>query len=118
METKEESPTMKFIKKLLKEAGTGCIELKGSCQSCSKEVKVFVWARDMGVEGTGGIIVGKELDALPEFKCMECLNRDGGRISPTRTEVYSRVVGYLRPVKGYNKGKKEEFHMRKNYKLS
>lgn len=31
----------------------------------------------------------------------------------TRCEVYSRVVGYLRPVQGWNKGKKEEFKLRK-----
>ncbi|VVB54951.1 Vitamin B12-dependent ribonucleoside-diphosphate reductase [uncultured archaeon] len=33
-------------------------------------------------------------------------------------EVYSRIVGYLRPVKHWNPGKKEEFTMRKSYKLS
>ena len=33
-------------------------------------------------------------------------------------EVYSRVVGYLRPVQNWNKGKKEEFAMRKNMKMS
>lgn len=33
------------------------------------------------------------------------------------TEVYSRVVGYLRPVMQWNKGKKEEFHMRKGFKV-
>ncbi len=31
------------------------------------------------------------------------------------TEVYSRVVGYLRPVAQWNKGKKEEYKMRKEY---
>lgn len=31
----------------------------------------------------------------------------------TKCEVYSRVVGYLRPVQNWNKGKKEEFAMRK-----
>ena len=31
------------------------------------------------------------------------------------TEVYSRVVGYLRPVDQWNGGKKEEFRSRKNY---
>lgn len=31
----------------------------------------------------------------------------------TKCEVYSRVVGYLRPVQGWNKGKKEELAMRK-----
>ena len=34
-----------------------------------------------------------------------------------KTEVYSRVVGYLRPVSGWNKGKKEEFTKRKPYKV-
>lgn len=33
------------------------------------------------------------------------------------TEVYSRVVGYLRPVKQWNNGKQAEFGMRKTYKL-
>ncbi len=32
-----------------------------------------------------------------------------------KCEVYSRVVGYLRPVQGWNKGKKEEYAMRKVY---
>jgi len=31
-------------------------------------------------------------------------------------EVYSRVVGYLRPIKQWNHGKKEEFRMRKTFK--
>jgi ribonucleoside-triphosphate reductase len=30
-------------------------------------------------------------------------------------EVYSRVVGYLRPVKQWNKGKQEEFRIRKTF---
>ena len=36
----------------------------------------------------------------------------------TNCEVYSRVVGYLRPVQNWNKGKKEEFSMRKNIKMT
>ncbi len=34
-----------------------------------------------------------------------------------RTEVYSRVVGYLRPVKQWNNGKQAEFDMRMTFKL-
>ena len=30
-------------------------------------------------------------------------------------EVYSRVVGYLRPLKQWNKGKQEEFKMRRMF---
>jgi ribonucleoside-triphosphate reductase len=40
------------------------------------------------------------------FSCPDC-----GR----ETEVYSRVTGYLRPVKNYNVGKKEEYRERKKY---
>lgn len=35
----------------------------------------------------------------------------------TKCEVYSRVVGYLRPVQGWNKGKKEEFALRKTMNI-
>lgn len=31
----------------------------------------------------------------------------------SKCEVFSRVVGYMRPVQNWNKGKKEEFAMRK-----
>jgi len=40
------------------------------------------------------------------YTCPEC---------GAETEVYSRVVGYLRPVKQWNKGKREEFRNRKTF---
>lgn len=42
------------------------------------------------------------------FNCPQC---------GTPAEVWSRVVGYLRPVQNYNKGKKEEYLTRKKFKL-
>jgi ribonucleoside-triphosphate reductase len=35
-----------------------------------------------------------------------------------KTEVYSRVVGYHRPVKNWNKGKQEEFKDRREYNIA
>jgi len=32
-----------------------------------------------------------------------------------KTEVYSRIVGYFRPVENWNEGKKQEFTDRKVY---
>lgn len=32
-------------------------------------------------------------------------------------EVYSRIVGYHRPIKNWNKGKKAEFRDRKSFDL-
>ena len=42
------------------------------------------------------------------FKCPKC---------GEKSEVYSRIVGYLRPVDQWNLGKKAEFEMRKTYKI-
>jgi ribonucleoside-triphosphate reductase len=33
------------------------------------------------------------------------------------SEVYSRVVGYLRPVNQWNEGKVEEFKLRKTFRI-
>lgn len=42
------------------------------------------------------------------FTCPEC---------DSSCEVYSRVVGYIRPVQQWNKGKKKEFADRKEFKI-
>ncbi len=49
-----------------------------------------------------------------KFKCIDCYETENG-ISQ-KCEVYSRVVGYLRPVQQWNKGKVSEYKRRKNYK--
>jgi len=39
-------------------------------------------------------------------------SKGGNRIKAIKTEVYSRIVGYYRPVQSWNKGKREEFSQR------
>jgi len=41
-----------------------------------------------------------------KFRCDDC---------GSETEVYSRIVGYYRPVGNWNKGKREEYFMRKTF---
>lgn len=41
------------------------------------------------------------------------LKKEMAETKGTRREVYSRVCGYLRPVQNWNKGKQEEFGLRK-----
>jgi len=48
-----------------------------------------------------GYIVGER------FKCPKCNKA---------AEVYSRIVGYYRPIQNWNEGKREEFKQRKEYK--
>jgi len=35
----------------------------------------------------------------------------------TRCEIYSRVVGYMRPIKQWNLGKRQEFKDRKMFNI-
>jgi hypothetical protein len=35
-----------------------------------------------------------------------------------RTEVWTRVMGYFRPVSGFNKGKKSEYVSRKEFTVA
>ena len=42
-------------------------------------------------------------------------NKDGKEIERTPCQVFTRVMGYLRPVNQYNIGKKSEFYSRKYF---
>ena len=46
---------------------------------------------------------------------IETLKEEIKDVHGTPCQVYSRVVGYLRPVQSYNIGKVEEFRVRKYY---
>ena len=58
--------------------------------------------------------MSKEEKAVLETKIIK-LKKEKNEIKGTPCEVYSRVVGYLRPVQSWNKGKQEEFKMRKHF---
>lgn len=45
---------------------------------------------------------------------LEEKNIERVKVCAVRAEVYSRVVGYYRPVRAWNEGKREEFRER-NY---
>ncbi|HHE64998.1 MAG TPA: ribonucleoside triphosphate reductase, partial [Bacteroidetes bacterium] len=62
----------------------------------------FTFSPTFSICKTHGYIDGEH------YKCPHC----------KRTcEVYSRVVGYLRPVQQWNDGKKAEFDLRKSFKM-
>jgi anaerobic ribonucleoside-triphosphate reductase len=65
-------------------------------------IPYFTFSPTFSVCPTHGYLHG-ELDICP--KCGE------------ECEVYSRIVGYLRPLKQWNRGKQEEFKMRKMFKV-
>ena len=48
-------------------------------------------------------------------KCRTCHEANPTLSDFQKTEVYSRVVGYIRPVEQWNKGKQEEYQDRMEY---
>lgn len=50
-------------------------------------------------------------------KEIEMTKEELENVSGTETEVYSRIVGYYRAVKNWNKGKREEFNNRKLFEV-
>lgn len=51
------------------------------------------------------------------LKCKSCYQKNPGLTNFRNCEVYSRVVGYLRPVQQWNDGKQLEYQKRKEYKI-
>ncbi len=51
------------------------------------------------------------------FKCDDCFQKNKEIANYKECEIYTRIVGYLRPVKQYNPGKQQEYKERTEYKI-
>lgn len=107
--------TEAFLLSLIDRAGEDMISVEGDCQHCKTRVVLdvdLVSHDTVEVNGNGGmkyyVTQGK-----PAFICSDC--HDKGLRLGTPCEVFSRVCGYLRPVKNWNPGKKEEFQLRTTF---
>jgi len=47
----------------------------------------------------------------------QTMSKEVLKVKRVPTEIYSRVVGYFRPVSNWNEGKRAEFADRKEFKL-
>jgi len=76
--------------------------LKGLVKKICENYRLpyFTFSPSFSVCSNHGYLTGEQ------SKCPECQGD---------CEIYSRVVGFLRPVEQWNKGKKAEFAMRKQY---
>lgn len=81
------------------------------CRDCGKKIEIEDDKIKNGVllkyDDAGNII---EI-----FKCGECYKRNPALTNFRKCEVYSRIVGYLRPVQQWNIGKKQEYQERKEF---
>lgn len=83
------------------------------CHDCGKSIEIS----DKEIENGVLLIYEKENEEIKAYKCNECYDKDSLLRNYQPTEVYSRIVGYLRPVQDWNEGKKQEHSERKTFTI-
>ncbi len=89
---------------------------KGSCHDCQCDVEVTAGLEADGIHIIGGSIYEPEKNKF-FMKCDDCFKKDSVLRNYQACEVYSRVVGYLRPVGQWNNGKAAEYQDRKTFAI-
>lgn len=90
------------------------IKIKKVCHDCKKEIKI----KNKELIGAKRLIYDDNGEKIAIFKCNACFEKNPGLTNFRECEVYSRIVGYLRPVKQWNVGKIREYKERKEYKFA
>lgn len=97
-------------------SGSTMLNFEGKCHDCKKDVNVMVALGPEGFAISGGALFEPEPDKF-YTKCDDCYRTAPSLSGYRKCEVYSRVVGYLRPVSQWNEGKQAEFADRKHYRV-
>jgi predicted nucleic acid-binding Zn ribbon protein len=106
------------IEELKKDMEKGDFIYRGLCHDCGKQVEVNAKLREDGEITIEGGAVYKRKQGIEDryyFKCDSCFKKDPVLHDFRECEVFSRIVGYLRPVNQWNKGKVAEWNARKEF---
>lgn len=92
--------------------------IKYACMDCGEELIATVTRVSETEMEIDNVIIGVrkskvDLKDRYVFKCPRCFVQDQN--FGTECDVYSRVVGFMRPLKYWNNAKQEEFKQRKVY---
>jgi len=90
------------------------------CHDCGKEILINEELIENGVYLSYDLPRGKAGNAgntINIFKCNDCFEKSKALTNFQECEVYSRVVGYIRPVQQWHKGKKQEYGDRHEFKM-
>lgn len=89
-------------------------KITAECIDCGEEFKIYLERiSEKDIEIKNGVIGKRQGEFM--CKCSSCFEKNDNFGS--KTEVYSRVVGYLRPISNWNKAKRDEFEMRKPFTI-
>lgn len=97
--------------------GKDILSWNGACHDCGDTMEVSATPMEDGIHISGGSVY----EPAPQnffLKCDPCFQKDSALRNFQKCEVYSRVVGYLRPVSQWNDAKQEEFRDRKLFDAS
>ena len=83
------------------------------CHDCKKEIIINEDLIENGVYLSYDD-AGNKINIL---KCNECFAKSPALTNFRECEVYSRVVGYIRPVQQWHKGKKQEYGEREEFEM-
>ena len=84
------------------------------CHDCKKEIKV----KDEELVNAKELVYDNAGEKITILKCDECYEKDPSLRNYQSCEVYSRCVGYYRPVQQWNTGKQQEYKERVNYETT
>ena len=82
------------------------------CNDCKKKIQI----ENKQIKNGVLLKYADEGNEFLIFKCNECFGKNPSLTNFRECEVYSRIVGYLRPIKQWNLGKQKEFKERKEFK--
>jgi len=82
------------------------IDKNQTCHDCKKTLQI------------NDQVVPYETNSGTFYKCKSCYEKDPVLRNFQKCEVYTRIVGYMRPVEQWNKGKAEEYKDRKVFKVT
>ena len=83
------------------------------CHDCGIEIETE------GGDLKNGVFLTYENEGekINVFKCNDCFEKNKALANFRPCEVYSRVVGYIRPVQQWHKGKRQEYGERTEFKI-
>jgi len=85
---------------------------KALCHDCKKDMEI----EDGEIRNGLMLDYDNGVEKITVFKCEDCFSKSKELRNYQPCEVYSRVVGYIRPVQQWHKGKKQEYQERNEYK--
>lgn len=83
------------------------------CYDCGKEIEI----KDKELVDAKLLIYDDHGEKIAIVKCNECYKKNPSLTDFRGCEVYSRIVGYLRPINQWHASKQEEYKERKNFKV-